>query len=38
VDEMEQAMLEGVPAERRAEIITLLLQSARNLRDVAASD
>jgi DNA-binding MarR family transcriptional regulator len=38
VDEMEQAMLEGVPAERRAEIITLLLQSARNLRDVAPSD
>lgn len=34
VDEMEDAMLEEVPSERRNEVITLLLQSARNLRDL----
>lgn len=38
VDEMEQAMLEGISPERRAEVINLLLQSARNLRDIPASD
>ena len=38
VNEMEQAMLEGVSPERRAEVISLLLQSARNLRDIPASD
>lgn len=38
VDEMEEGMLEGVSPDRRAEVITLLLRSARNLRDVPASD
>lgn len=38
VDEMEEAMLEGVSPERRAEIVTLLLQSARNLREIPDSD
>jgi DNA-binding MarR family transcriptional regulator len=38
VDEMEEAMLEGVPSETRAEVITLLLESARILRDIPASD
>jgi DNA-binding MarR family transcriptional regulator len=38
VDEMEEAMLEGVPQERRDVVIALLLQSARNLRDIPASD
>lgn len=38
VDEMEEAMLEGVPPETRAEVITLLLESARILRDIPASD
>lgn len=38
VDEMEEAMLEGVPPERREEVITLLLESARNLRDIPVPD
>lgn len=38
VDEMEEAMLEGVSPELRAQVITLLLQSARNLRDIPAPD
>lgn len=38
VDEMEEAMLRGVSPQRRAEVITLLLQSARNLRDLPPSD
>jgi DNA-binding MarR family transcriptional regulator len=38
VDEMEEAMLEGVSPERRVEVITVLLQSARNLRDLPPGD
>jgi DNA-binding MarR family transcriptional regulator len=38
VDDMEEAMLDGVPRERRDEVIALLLQSARNLRDIPAAD
>jgi DNA-binding MarR family transcriptional regulator len=38
VEEMEKAMLEGVSPERRVEVITVLLQSARNLRKLSAGD
>lgn len=38
VDEMEEAMLEGVPPGTRVEVINLLLRSARNLRDVPAPE
>ena len=38
VDEMEEAMLGGVPEKRRAEVIAVLLESARNLRDVPVRD
>ncbi len=36
VDEMEEVMLAGVAPGQRAEIITILRQSARNLRDFPA--
>jgi DNA-binding MarR family transcriptional regulator len=38
VDDMEEAMLEGVPPGRRDEVIALLIQSARNLRDIPANE
>jgi DNA-binding MarR family transcriptional regulator len=38
VDKMEEAMLEGVTLETRAKVISLLLESARNLRDISALD
>lgn len=38
VDEMEEAMLAGVSEKRRAEVIAVLLESARNLRDVPVRD
>jgi DNA-binding MarR family transcriptional regulator len=38
VDEMEEAMLEDVAPERRGEIITVLLASARKLRETPPSE
>lgn len=38
VDEMEEAMLAGISADLRAEVIALLRQTARNLRDFPISD
>lgn len=38
VDEMEEVMLAGIPPDVRSEVITLLRESARNLRDFPASD
>jgi hypothetical protein len=35
---MEEAMLSGVSAPHRSEVIALLRQSARNLRDVPVSE
>ncbi|HUG08233.1 MAG TPA: MarR family transcriptional regulator [Acidimicrobiia bacterium] len=38
VDEMEAAMLADVSDSRRAEVVALLLESARNLRNFSAAD
>lgn len=38
VDAMEETMLSGVSATHRSEVIALLRQSARNLRDFEVSD
>lgn len=38
VDEIEESMMAGIPDERRFEIVALLLESARNLREFSDSD
>jgi DNA-binding MarR family transcriptional regulator len=38
VDDMEEAMLDGVAPGRRDEVIALLLESARKLRDIPPPD
>jgi DNA-binding MarR family transcriptional regulator len=38
VDEMEEAMLAGIAANRRLEVVGMLRESARNLRDFPAAD
>lgn len=38
VDEMEEVMLAGVSSTERAEVIAVLRQSARNLRDLPVAD